>query len=92
MNYPDDLILLARGKYATLSTDRREQMRRVQAICSTLVTAAQATLRDCEAMPPATLAPLLEIEKCLENLKDAREKIVKLATKMNAIKPEAWPQ
>lgn len=88
--YPDDQTLLARGKYATLSNLRREQLRRVQDICSTLVTSSQAALRDCEEMPPASMGPVSTIEKCLENLKDAREKIVKLATEMNELKPQAW--
>ena len=92
MAYPDDATLIARGKYSTLTHERREQLRRVQAICSLIVTAAQGALRDCEAMPPEDLTHIMDLERCLLNLKDARGRIVELASEMVELKDKAWPQ
>lgn len=89
--YPDDSTLLARGKYSTLTHERREQLKRVQAICSTLVTAAQGALRDCESMPPEDLTHMRDIERCVTHLKDARGRIVVLANDMLELKDAAWP-
>lgn len=92
MQFPDEQTLIARGKYHTLSKERRIQLERVQGICTSLITTTQAALRDCEAMPPANSAHVALIEKCVENLQDAREKIVGLAAEMIEMKPRAWPQ
>lgn len=89
--YPDEATLVARGKYATLSHERREQLKRVQSICSFIVTAAQGALRDSEHMPPEDISHILDLERCLVNLKDARSRIVSLASEMVELKPFAWP-
>lgn len=89
--YPDQSILIARGQYATLSAERRDQLRRLQDICSTIVTAAQATLRDAEGMPPENVQPIMVLETCLANAKDARSRIVNLASEMVELKGQAWP-
>ncbi len=90
--FPDETILVARGKYATLSKERRKQLERVRDVCSSIVTAAQAALRDCELMPPESEGPIQTIETCLHNLKDARLRIVGLATNMNELRTEAWQE
>lgn len=90
--YPDDATLIARGKHSTLTKERRAQIRRVQDVCSTIVTAAQATLRDCEEMPPVNIKPIETIDRCIENLKDARVRLVELATNINDLRPQAWPE
>lgn len=90
--YPDDQTLIARGKYSTLGKDRRVQLDRVQSVCTSLMTATQGSLRDCETMPPVNNGHIQQIDKCLENLKDAREKLVTLSTEMIEIKKVAWPE
>lgn len=92
MMYPDDQTLIARGKYSTLGKERRQQLERVQSICTSMMTSAQQSLRDCETMPPVNNGFVQQIEKCLENLKEAREKIVTLAAEMIEIKKVAWPE
>ena len=90
--FPSDDILLARGKFSTLSHERHEQLKRVQDICTTLVTEAQASLRDCEQKPPKEAKHIQMIGKCLENLTSARERIIMLSLGMNELEPEAWPK
>jgi hypothetical protein len=90
--YPDDATLIARGKLSTLSAERREQLKRVAATCDTVVRAAHQFLRDCEDMPPEDLTHIITLERCLTNMRDARERIVNLAGEMIELKPIAWPQ
>ncbi|HZR03867.1 MAG TPA: hypothetical protein VFA81_11905 [Burkholderiales bacterium] len=88
--FPPDEVLIARGKYTTLSKERREQLDRVRSVCTTLITNAQATLRDCEAKPPKDPSHLETMVKCLENLQSARERITTLCLGMQELEEEAW--
>lgn len=88
--FPADDVLIARGKVATLRKERREQLERVQGICTTLITTAQAVLRDCEAKPPKEPQHLETIGKCLTNLQTSRERLITLALAMKEFEPEAW--
>lgn len=90
--FPSDEILIARGKFSTLGKMRREQLERVQGICTSLITNAQASLRDCEAKPPKDASHIATIEKCLDNLKDAREKLITLCLGLAELEPDAWPK
>lgn len=88
--FPADDILIARGKLSTLRKERREQLERVQGICTTLVTTAQAALRDCECKPPKEPQHLATLGKCLEHLHTSRERLIALSLGMNELEPEAW--
>lgn len=90
MQFPDEEVLLARGKYSTLSKERREQLERVQNICRTLVTEAQAALRDCEIRPPSNGMHVEAVVKCYENLRDARTRIIEVTNEMIDLEPMAW--
>jgi hypothetical protein len=90
--FPTDDILIARGKYSTLGKDRRQQLDRVQTICKTVMHLANPVLQDCSEQPPVNEVHLLELEKCVKNLRSAREKLVELGNHMNAIKPIAWSE
>jgi len=90
--FPADEIVMARGKLSTLKNLRRQQLERVQKICTTIVSEAHAAMRDCEQKPPATSMHIEILENCLKNLKDAREKIIPIALGMNELEPEAWPK
>ena len=90
--YPDDLTLIARGKYSTLGKERRKQLERCQDACREIVTAAQAVLRDSEGMPPVNAGPLKIVETCLADLKNTREQLIQLCDAMIIIKPFAWPE
>lgn len=90
MAYPDDSVLLARGKYSTLGKERRGQLERAQKICATLMSSCSQALRDCEQRPPVNGEPLKAIEKCLGNLAVCRDKLVEICTEMESLKGEAW--
>lgn len=90
--FPVDEILIARGKHATLRKERREQLERVRGICTTLITEAQAALRDCEKVPPLEPKHLETLNKCMENLKGARERLITLGLGLNEVHPDAWGQ
>lgn len=90
--YPPDEILIARGKYSTLSKERRKQLERARDICTAITTASHAALRDCEKQPPEEIGPVLTVEKCLTNLKDTRERLTALSTEMLELEPTAWPK
>lgn len=89
MEFPDEPVLVARGKYSTLGKARREQLSRSQKICTTLMSSCSQALRDCEATPPVNGEPLRTMENCLKNLNDARDKIVELCAEMESLKVEA---
>lgn len=90
MQFPDDEVCIARGKYSTASKERREQLGRVQKICTTLITEGQAALRDCELRPPVNQAHVDAIVKCYENLIDARARIIEATKVMIELEPAAW--
>ena len=90
--FPADETLIARGKLSTLKSLRRQQLERVQKICTTGVSEFHAALRDCELTPPVSGIHIEILEKCLSNLKDAREKLIPLALGMNELEETAWPK
>lgn len=88
--YPDETILLARGKYSTLGRERKEQIERAHKICTTLMNSCAAALKDCQAAPPVNSGLLDAMKKCLENLETARDKITELDLERATLKPLAW--
>ena len=88
--YPADDILIARGKYSTLAGERKEQIKRAQGICTTMVTAAHQILTDCQAKPPTNMAAYESMAKCLENAISARDRLAVLCTEMAELEPKAW--
>lgn len=88
--YPADDILIARGKLATLSRERRAQIERVQTIAKTIMHNANPLLADCQEKPPADLTPLKTLEDCIRNAAKARERIVELCGHMAKLEPIAW--
>lgn len=90
--FPADEVLIARGKYSTLRNERKEQLERVQAICMTLVTAAQAALRECEAKVQGEPQHIVTLANCVENLTVSRDRIITLNLGMDELKEDAWPK
>jgi hypothetical protein len=90
--FPDDTTLLARGRYATLSRERKQQLDRFQKVCSMVMSKVAAALKDAADIPPVNSEPLQAIERCLANLSDARAKLVDLSTQMAELRPTAWPE
>lgn len=92
MEFPEESVLIARGKYATLSRERKSQIERVQKISTTIMHMANPLLRDCEERPPKDSGPLKMLEDCVKNAHQARGKLIELCTQMNELKQQAWPE
>lgn len=90
--YPEEQRLLAIGKYSFLGRKRREQLERLQKICTTVIGTANHIMRDAEQKPPADLGPIKLLEDCLQNAQNARALLVTISTQMNDIEKEAWPK
>ena len=88
--FPADPILIARGKYATLSRERRKLLRDAQDHSQSLMASITWIMRDCEAEPPSDIKPLQTAGECITGLQDIRGKIVELSNQMLELKPEAW--
>ena len=88
--FPDDSILIARGKYSTLNKERREQMERVQKIVTTMVSTSSQVLKNCHERVPSNEACFVEIGKCLDNLVKANERLMTIGCGLNELESEAW--
>lgn len=88
--FPSDSILLARGKYSTLSSERRALLKRVQSSCSLLMDQASQIMRDAEKEPPVNAEHLTAAAACLEQAGNARAELVKVCEQMIPLKQEAW--
>ena len=92
-NWPEQEVLIARGRYATLSRERYAQIERVQMIVTTIVTEAHGVLRDCQRdrkQPPQEPGRMQQLSKCLENLGAACSKIEELCKDLQILQKEAW--
>lgn len=90
--FPDDQTLIARGKYSTLNSEWRDQVKRVQDICRTLQAKSYLIVKDCEEKPPVDGSHVEMVGKCFENMKDARERLITLSLGMKELESEAWPK
>lgn len=89
--FPTDDILIARGKHATLRREWREQVKRVQDICRTVQATAPLILAAAQDEQPVAIKPhIFMMDKCLENLKSASERLITLNLGLAELKPEAW--
>ena len=88
--FPDDSILIARGKYSTLNKERREQMERVQKICTSIVTTSSQILKSCHERVPSNEGNLAELGKCLDNLAKANERLMTIGLGLDELEEEAW--
>ena len=92
-NWPEPEVLIARGKYTTLSRERYAQIDRVQMIVTTMISEAHGVLRDCQRadkQPPQEPGRMQQLSKCLENLGAARSKIEELCKDLQILQKEAW--
>ena len=88
--FPSDDILLARGKYSTLGSERRALLKRVHSSCSILMHQASQIMRDAEGEPPAKPEHLQAAANCLEQATEARAELVKVCEQMVELKELAW--
>lgn len=90
MMFPSDDILIARGKYSTLGSERRALLKHVQSSCSLVMDQASQIMRDAEKSPPENADHLEAALNCLEQAGNARAELVRVCEQMNEIKDKAW--
>jgi hypothetical protein len=89
IDYPPDDVLIARGKYSTLNSERRELIKGMQTDIRTLANRANHILRDPEDIAHSQT----EANACYEALESAQEKLERLAQLiplMEELRPLAW--
>jgi hypothetical protein len=91
MTFPSDDILIARGKYSTLSRERRVQLERARKVCDTMMQQIHHALKAMN-QDGFELHRIAEIQRCLDSLLDAGQRIVKLCEQLNELRPEAWDE
>lgn len=88
--FPADAILIARGKYATLSKERRRELKIAQATAQNLMNAASQIMRDLETEPPVDNGHVEAAQDCINMLSDSQAKLLALGTQMQELLPQAW--
>jgi hypothetical protein len=86
--FPADEILIARGKYSTLSRERRVQLERVRKTMDHLQQLTVNVVRTMTTDEPQY--KVADMRRCLDSLEDAAGKIIALSDEMAELKPLAW--
>jgi hypothetical protein len=89
MTYPPDDVLIARGKYSTLNSERRELVKGMQKDIQALANNAHHILRDPDDIGNTQGG----VSACMERLDRAQEKLdrlAKLIPLMEELRPLAW--
>lgn len=89
MQFPDDATLIARGKYSTLSRERRKQIERIQTTAGTVMSMCSQILKGVQQETP-DLSTVGGIRKCVDNIEAAANAISELSAEMSTLKPDAW--
>ena len=89
MNFPDDATLLARGKYATLGSERRKRMKELRERMAAVTDQARVMLRFDEDAKDA--GPTFEaMQRQMERTGECLTELSALQIEMDALKPDAW--
>ncbi len=88
--FPSDDILIARGKYATLGSERRALLKRIQSSCSLLVSEASQIMREAEKEHPDNPDFVTAAYTLLDTAKAAREELVKVCAAREEVKDLSW--
>ena len=89
MEYPADEILIARGKYSTLTGERKTLMKGMQKDIEQLANNAHRILRAIEDLDHAQNEANRAYE-CLENAQEKLDRLAALAPLINELHPLAW--
>ncbi len=88
-SFPDDLILLARGKYSTLGRERHDHLKRVAKLSNTLQQNLLAALRGLEDRKDIT-HHVTAMRACLANLENSAERMKAIHGEQAELSMEAW--
>ena len=88
--FPPDDTLIARGKYSTLSRERREQIERAQKLADTMRNHMLKALIGMQERPPCHQESMVALRACLGNWDTAWNRTEELCAEMAELKPLAW--
>ena len=89
--FPNDDILIARGKYSTLSRERRAQIARVAKACETAMGYMHKINTLVQGKEPIEAVQMLpDLHRCIANVEAGSRAIVDLTDEMQALQAEAW--
>src|SRR5581483_846958 len=87
--FPDNPTLIARGKYSTLSGERRDHLKRVAKLSNTLQANIYASLRGLEDRKDIA-HHVATMRACLENLEQSAERMKAIHEEQAELSMEAW--
>ena len=87
--FPDDPTLIARGKYSTLSGERRDHLKRVAKLSNTLQQNLLAAIRGMEDRKDVTTY-LTGMRACLANLEQSWTRLKAIHAEQCGLSMEAW--
>lgn len=88
--FPADDILIARGKYSTLSKERREQIERTQKVADTIRKNLLVALLGIQERPTASCESLVSLRACIANWETAWTRVDELNAEMDELRGLAW--
>jgi hypothetical protein len=87
--FPDDPTLIARGKYSTLSGERRDHLKRVAKLSNTLQQHLLSALRGLEDRKDIA-HHLTGMRACLANFEQSAERMKAIHAEQDELSMEAW--
>ncbi len=87
--FPDDPVLLARGKYSTLGRERHDHLKRVAKLSNTLQQNLLASLRGLEDRKDIA-HHVTAMRACLANLEQSSERMKVIDAEQAELSMEAW--
>lgn len=87
--FPDVPTLIARGKYSTLSSERRDHLKRVAKLSNTLQQNLLAALRGLEDRKDIT-HHVTAMRACLANLEQSSERMKVIHEEQAGLVMDAW--
>ena len=90
ISYPDDLTVLARGKYSICGKERREQIERVAKLANTMQQHLLLALNGVQEEPTEKREHLNALRACLGNWENAWNRIDELDAERALLRAEAF--
>ncbi len=90
VTYPSEEILVARGQYSTLSSERKQHIERCQKITDTMRQHLLLALLGVQDRPPKNRASLDALRACLGNYENSWNRVDELCKEMEPLKELAW--
>lgn len=91
IEYPADEVLLARGRYSTITAERKALMKAMQKAVETIANSAHRILRAPEDLALAQ-GEATRVDECILAIKSILERLAVLAPLLAELQLVAWPK